>query len=268
MRTILFILFVSCSLSSCDVVTMEQTVQAIKTHGVRTYTDGKLIDNKDQKLQTDSILVVGINDSVPEHSALLGNTELNSPTYFRAEEQYVSGVGTSMSYARFEARRLGANIIKIDGQQPFKSRLFTRMYVLKEPYFSHYRQRLDSTHQAELDAGKDVCSIHVKFGVGNTKIPVYFNDSLVGISEKMFGMDIQRQINREGNVSYRPMDLRFGKSGFFRIGKEKYDPTTSMYLDKGVAYYFYVFYSEEEGGSGPILRQVSEVEYVNNEINY
>ncbi len=61
---------------------------AVQSHGVETYTNGQKIDNGDKKIKTDSILVFGVNDKLPDSAIFIANTEMHSAAFLKMEERY------------------------------------------------------------------------------------------------------------------------------------------------------------------------------------
>jgi hypothetical protein len=85
----------------------------------------------------------------------------------------------SLQWIRQEARKYGANVIHIvseDGTSYAAYVLSTELYRLEEQALTAYRRRLDSLDEVN----KHLVTVKVYSWVYRKKIPIYFNDSLLG----------------------------------------------------------------------------------------
>ncbi len=137
------------------------------------------------KSTTDSVLVFLSDDSIPNGAKLLSETKICSP-FLWLDAGANRPFFTMKDYARAEAKKQGANVIKITGITNVKAeryKLRTQMYLLPEPYLSDYKKKLDSTEEVHKSALKELCVVHVKSFFNNhgenIKCPVYLNDSLL-----------------------------------------------------------------------------------------
>jgi hypothetical protein len=85
----------------------------------------------------------------------------------------------SLQWIKQEARKYGANIIHIvneDRTSYAEYVLSTELYRLQEPALTVYRRRLDSLDEVN----KHLVTVKVYNWIMRKKIPIYFNDSLMG----------------------------------------------------------------------------------------
>ena len=186
----------------------------------------------------DSVYLLGVGDQVPDSSSLLADMTLYSPLIWLEPYDYGhSAFLLMLERARKEAREMGGNAIRIlDCSAPKFARvkMVARVYFLKQPPVS-------------LAVSTDSCIVHVKinYAVGRAKpVPVYLNDSLIGISK---GCDLAGH----WHIDYGPIvrqrveqfTLESAKGGLLSVREKSIRYPVEVMLEKGREYYIFVRYS-------------------------
>ena len=206
----------------------------------------------------DSILIFLSNDSVPPGSKLLSETKMCSP-FLWLDAGANRPFFTMRDYARTEAKKQGANLVKITGITNVKSERYKvsmQMYLLPEPYLSDYKMKLDSTEEANKMALKELCTVHVKSFFNthgtNVKCPVYLNDSLLINAE---GFD-----RKNGILDVPAFNFKRGNSCILSLK----NGSPEISLETGREYYFFIGMVNPYKNNGHFeIRTVSKATFEN-----
>ena len=170
-----------------------------------------------------SYIILGINEQIPDSAIFINNTKIHSGSYAERNSIY-SDEYDLIERAKDEAKRIGANVIKIINYYTYTGHtLVVKMYYLKESYLSAYKRNITSSNISN----KDFCIVHVKnycFGRYNYNITLVYNGSVVG--------NCIRNIGKSGVAEYPSLDLRFSQPGTFY--------GSNIPIEKGKEYFIHV----------------------------
>ena len=182
----------------------------------RVLENGHFESNRLPKPVSDSVLVLSLSNNVliPDSAIEIARTEIKAP--FQKLNEYEDMV----KYAKYEAGKLGGNVIKVTdyhglfGTTYLKQAIFTTVYKINEPTLSIFKKQLDSVKNAYDDSIKKIAIVHLKDLDDQGKRPIYFNDTLIA-KIKGVGFDSVRKPGRK--------DFVFNENGILGIGAEKLD---------------------------------------------
>ena len=228
------------------------------SHYFRTYEDGQLRHRETPvryepywKSTNDSVVILDRNDTFQITSGLIEKAEIKYPNalnmgivkYPKYSQSY-----TLLEYAKDEAKRIGANCIKIIAigeidKLPFdRFHLVAVFYKLNESDFTILKTRQDSA----FHVGNDFQIVHIKnFTKDNVDIPLYFNDTLIGnfshfrkknkpanddlLEFKIYGPGkLTTNYNRDADILLQPgkdiyIHIKNTKHGYYLRFVTKYD---------------------------------------------
>ncbi len=182
----------------------------------RVFENGHFVTNRLPKPISDSVLELSLSNNVkiPDSAIELGKTAIKAP--FQKLYAYEGMV----TYAKYEAGKLGGNVIKVTefhgifGTIYLKQAIFTTVYKINEPALSIFKKQLDSAKKAYDDTIKTIAIVHLKDFDDQGKRPIFFNNTMIA-KIKGVGFDSVRKPGRK--------DFIFHQDGILGIDKERLD---------------------------------------------
>ncbi len=131
-------------------------------------------------------------------------------------------------YAKYEAGKLGGNVIKVTkyhslvGTLYSKQSIFSTVYKMNEQTLSNFKKQLDSIENIHSDSIKYISIVHLKNYDDLGKRLIFFNNTLVA-KIKGVGFDSIRKPGRKDLVFYHNGTLSTENENInIKIGNEYY----------------------------------------------
>lgn len=182
----------------------------------RVFENGHFETNRLPKPVSDSVLELSLSNNVkiPDSAIEIVKTVIKAPL------QKLYSYNDLVIYAKYEASKLGGNVIKVTefhglfGTIYLRQAIFTTVYKINDPALSIFKKQLDSEKKAYSDSIKTIAIVHLKDFDDQGKRPIFFNDTMIA-KIKGVGFDSVRKPGRK--------DFVFHQDGVLGIDKERLD---------------------------------------------
>jgi hypothetical protein len=187
--------------------------------GFRLFENSHRLPRPAPNNRADSILVLDLGETIrlPDSRAVVGDLIVKAPC------QIEYGYTRLLAYSRFEAARVGGNLLKVNEYGGFlRQKLYATIYRLDSPDLTRLKDSLAATLASHQDSIRHIAVVHVKDFDDIGKRRIWFNGSLVD-SIKGRGFDGLRGVGKKTLAFHAEGVLRLGDNYVaLHTGKEYY----------------------------------------------